>query len=76
MDASYYDAASTKTTSRAPTANSNGATTPEKGAAFAEAGAAPTEWMIALNRGDLDRLFDELTDPDLRFENPVALSVP
>ena len=39
-----------------------------EGAAFAEAGAALTEWMTALNRGDLDRVFGELTDPDMRFE--------
>ncbi len=39
-----------------------------EGAAFAEAGTALTEWMTALNRGDLDRVFGELTDPDMRFE--------
>ena len=39
-----------------------------EGAAFAEAGTALTEWMTTLNRGDLDRVFGELTDPDMRFE--------
>ncbi|KUI40636.1 adenylate cyclase [Mycobacterium sp. GA-1199] len=39
-----------------------------EGAAFADAGDTQTEWLVALNRGDLDRLFGELTAPDLRFE--------
>ena len=39
-----------------------------EGAAFAEAGALVTEWMIALNRGDFDKVFGELTAPDMRFE--------
>jgi ketosteroid isomerase-like protein len=40
-----------------------------EGAGFAEAGALSTEWMIALNTGDFDRLFVELTDPGMRIEN-------
>ncbi|AGB22983.1 putative ATPase [Mycobacterium sp. JS623] len=40
----------------------------EEGAAFADAGAAQTEWLVTLNRGDLDRLFGELTAPEMRFE--------
>ena len=47
-----------------------------EGAAFAEAGAAATEWIIALNRGDFDRLFGELTAPDLRFENRSRSAFP
>lgn len=39
-----------------------------EGAAFAEAGDTQTQWLVALNRGDLDRLFGKLTAPDLRFE--------
>ena len=39
------------------------------GAAFAEAGGLITDYMIAHNQGDLDRLFGELTAPDMRFEN-------
>jgi class 3 adenylate cyclase/ketosteroid isomerase-like protein len=40
-----------------------------EGAAFAEQGAIGTEWVTALNQGDFDRLFNELTDPDMRVEN-------
>jgi hypothetical protein len=40
-----------------------------EGAAFADAGSIGTEWMIALNRGDFDRIFGELTQPDIRVEN-------
>jgi class 3 adenylate cyclase/ketosteroid isomerase-like protein len=39
-----------------------------EGAPCAEGGAAQTEWLVALNRGDLDRLFGELTAPEMRFE--------
>ncbi len=39
-----------------------------EGAAFAESGAVYTEWLIALNQGDLDRLFGDLTAPDMRVE--------
>ena len=47
-----------------------------EGAAFAEAGATTTEWTFALNRGDFDRLFDELTAPDLRVENRSRSAFP
>ena len=40
-----------------------------EGAAFAEAGAALTEYMVALNRADFDKAFGELTRPDLRLQN-------
>jgi ketosteroid isomerase-like protein len=40
-----------------------------EGAAFAEAGGVGTEWVTALNRGDFDRIFDELSLPDLQVEN-------
>jgi class 3 adenylate cyclase len=40
-----------------------------EGAAFAEAGAIGTEWVIALNQGDFDRVFRILTHPDFRVEN-------
>ena len=46
-----------------------------EGAAFAEAGTAQTEWMIALNRGDLDRVFGELTAPGHALRNPFEFSV-
>jgi len=39
-----------------------------EGAAFAEAGAVGTEMTFAFNRGDLDRVFSELTTPDFRVE--------
>ena len=34
-----------------------------------EAGAVATDWITALNQGDLDRLLGDLTVPDLRIEN-------
>ena len=40
-----------------------------EGAAFAEAGTTATEYMITYNQGDLDRLFNVLTAPGMRFEN-------
>ena len=40
-----------------------------EGAAFAEAGAVTTDYMIAANRGDLDLLFGDLTAPGVYFEN-------
>ncbi len=40
-----------------------------EGAAFAEAGALGTEWVIALNQGDFDLVFGELTAPSMRVEN-------
>jgi hypothetical protein len=40
-----------------------------EGAVFAEAGATATDWVIALNRGDFDRAFGELSAPDLQVEN-------
>ena len=36
---------------------------------FAEAGATATEYIITYNQGDLDRLFNMLTAPGMRFEN-------
>lgn len=41
----------------------------DEGAAFAEQGPVLTEWQIALNQRDFDRLFGELTASDLRVEN-------
>ena len=40
-----------------------------EGAAAAESGGTTTEWVIALNRGDYDRAFEELSSPDMRVEN-------
>ncbi|MDQ1447044.1 MAG: hypothetical protein QOC79_15, partial [Actinomycetota bacterium] len=40
-----------------------------EGAAFSEWGTASHDWMLAMNRGDLDRAFGELSTPDLRIEN-------
>jgi hypothetical protein len=40
-----------------------------EGTAFAEAGGVGTEWVTALNRGDLDRLFGELTSSEMCVEN-------
>jgi class 3 adenylate cyclase/ketosteroid isomerase-like protein len=47
-----------------------------EGVASAEAGAAQTEWLVALNRGDLDRLFGELTAPETRFEMRSSSAFP
>ena len=40
-----------------------------EGASFAEAGTVTTDWIIAMNRGDFDRAFGELSTPDMRVEN-------
>ncbi|MDT5281832.1 MAG: hypothetical protein QOJ20_3027 [Mycobacterium sp.] len=40
-----------------------------EGAAFAEAGATVTDYAIALNRSEFDRVFGELTGADFRLEN-------
>ena len=40
-----------------------------EGAAFAEAGATATDWVIGFNRSDFDWIFGELTSPEVRFEN-------
>lgn len=40
-----------------------------EGAAFAEAGTLTTEYAIAANQGNFDRVFGDLSTPDLRLEN-------
>ena len=40
-----------------------------EGAPFAEAGAIATELLMALNRGEFDRVFGELSTPGMRVEN-------
>ena len=40
-----------------------------EGAAYAEAGAVEADYMAAMNRGDLDRVFGELSTPDIHIEN-------
>ncbi|OBF37677.1 hypothetical protein A5724_10910 [Mycobacterium sp. ACS1612] len=40
-----------------------------EGAAFADESAFRTEWMVALNRGEFDRLTGELATPDAWLEN-------
>ena len=47
-----------------------------EGMASAEAGATQTEWLVALNRGDFDRLFGELTAPEMRFEMRSSSAFP
>ena len=47
-----------------------------EGAAFAEAGDTVTKWTLALNRGDFDTLFDELTAADFRIENRSRSAFP
>lgn len=46
-----------------------------EGAAFAEAGAVTTIFMTALNQGDFDRVFGELTSPEMRLESRSPHSV-
>lgn len=48
----------------------------EEGAAFAEAGAAATQSIVALNRGDFDQAFGELSSPEMRFENRSRVPFP
>ena len=47
-----------------------------EGAAFAEAGALATEWIVALNRGDYAKAFGELSDPDAGYENRSRSAFP
>ena len=47
-----------------------------EGAAFAEVSALGAEWLIALNNGDFDRVFGELTDPGFRVEIRSASAFP
>ena len=47
-----------------------------EGAEYAETGAALTETVIAHNRGDLARVFDELCSPDLHIENRSRSGLP
>ncbi len=47
-----------------------------EGAAYAEAGNVTTEWTLALNRGDFDTLFGELTASDLRVETRSSSAFP
>ena len=46
-----------------------------EGAAFAEAGALAIDFMTAFNQADFDRVFGELTAPDMRLENRATHSV-
>jgi hypothetical protein len=46
-----------------------------EGAAFAEGGAVQTEWITALNRGDLDRV-GALHAPEMRVENRSRTGFP
>jgi len=46
------------------------------GAPFAEVSALGAEWLIALNKGDFDRVFGELTDPGMRVEIRSASAFP
>ncbi|MEY2433790.1 MAG: hypothetical protein QOC92_3515, partial [Acidimicrobiaceae bacterium] len=47
-----------------------------EGSEFAEAGAVATDWILALNRGDFDRAFGELSTPDMRVENRSRVLFP
>jgi hypothetical protein len=47
-----------------------------EGAAFAEGVTAAADHITATNQGDFDRVFGELTSPDLRIENRSRAVVP
>jgi ketosteroid isomerase-like protein len=47
-----------------------------EGAPFAEGTSVTTEVIVALNQGDLDRLFDELFTPEVRVENRSRSAIP
>ncbi|MFI5506966.1 ATP-binding protein [Mycobacterium sp. NPDC051804] len=47
-----------------------------EGALFAESGALGTEWVVALNLGDYDKAFGELSDPDAGYENRSRSAFP
>jgi hypothetical protein len=47
-----------------------------EGTAVADGAAFCAEWLVALNTRDLDRLIDELTDPDMRVENRSRSAFP
>jgi len=40
-----------------------------EGAPFAESGSFAAEYVLAMNRGDFDKIFSELSSPDSRVEN-------
>jgi len=40
-----------------------------EGAEYAEAGDVLTDWIVAVNQGDLDRAFGELMAPNFRLTN-------
>jgi hypothetical protein len=46
-----------------------------EGAAFAKAGAVGTNYLVAFNQGDFDRVFGELTAPEMRLESRSPHSV-
>ena len=47
-----------------------------EGAAFADAGAAATDSIVAVNQGDFDRLFGVLSTPEMRVENRSRSAFP
>ena len=47
-----------------------------EGAAFAESGTAVTDCIVAVNRGDFDRLFGELSTPAMRIDNHSRSAFP
>jgi hypothetical protein len=47
-----------------------------EGAAFAEPGAMVTDWLIAMNNGNFDQLFGELSTADMRVENRSRSALP
>ncbi|UUO00526.1 hypothetical protein M4D79_16360 [Mycolicibacterium novocastrense] len=47
-----------------------------EGAAYAPDGAVGTDYVVAMNTGDFDRLFGELTAPDMCLENRSASAFP
>lgn len=48
----------------------------DEGAAYAQSGATTAESIVAINQGDFERLFGELSSPDLRVENRSLVAFP
>jgi hypothetical protein len=47
-----------------------------EGAAYAQSGGVATDTIVAINQGDFDRLFGELSTPEMRAENRSRSGIP
>ena len=74
--ASHMRGASTRTTSRVAYREFERRYYAGEGAAYAESGDTMTDLVIAESRGEFDKIFDELSVPELHFEQPEPLRFP